>query len=191
VFDAGPGVVRRIFEARELPGLGITRMGPVFITHLHSDHTLGLPDLLYYHMSPASLRVIGPPGTEAMMRHIMEAWAEDRQIRSHESGDSTRMLATTTEVTSGVVYTDSNITVKAFEVLHGEWKHALGYRIEAPDRVIVLSGDTQPTNAVVEACNGCDVLMHEVYGESGAAGGRAGYLRVHTSASELGAIASL
>ena len=61
VFDAGPGVLRRIHEARERLRLGIQRLGPVFVTHLHSDHTLGLPELLYYPFAPA-LYVYGPPG---------------------------------------------------------------------------------------------------------------------------------
>jgi ribonuclease BN (tRNA processing enzyme) len=61
------------------------------------------------------------------------------------------------------VYRDSNVTVTAFEVHHGKWEHAFGYRFQTRDRTIVLSGDTRPTDAVVEACNGCDVLVHEVY----------------------------
>src|SRR5205085_7870801 len=82
VFDAGPGVLRRLFEAQQRLGLGIVALGPVFVTHLHSDHTLGLPELLYRPGMP-SLRVYGPPGIQKMLNSILDAWAEDRQVRSH------------------------------------------------------------------------------------------------------------
>jgi ribonuclease BN (tRNA processing enzyme) len=82
--------------------------------------------------------------------------------------------------------------VTSFEVLHGDWPHALGYRIEAPDRVITISGDTRPSDAVINACNGCDILLHAVYdGEAPLAGGTAAYFRsFHTNAIELGLVAT-
>src|SRR5512133_2209561 len=112
VFDAGPGVLRRIQETRERLRLGIQRLGPVFVTHLHSDHTLGLPELLYYPDAP-SLPVYGPPGIGNMLRHLQEAWADDRQIRSSSGMPSDQRLAETVnaatagEVTTGRVYADS------------------------------------------------------------------------------------
>jgi ribonuclease Z len=190
-------VLRRIFETRERLGLGIQGLGPVFITHLHSDHTLGLPELLYYPGAP-SLRVYGPPGTKRMMQLLQEAWAEDRQIRSssgmptdHRTA-ATVNAATAEEVTAGAVYSDSNISVTSFEVPHGNWPHAVGYRIRAPDRVIVISGDTRPSDAVVDACNGCDVLLHEVYdGENSLTGADSTYFKqFHTNTRELGALAT-
>jgi ribonuclease BN (tRNA processing enzyme) len=166
IFDAGPGVIRRVFEARQrIREAPITRFGPVFVTHLHSDHTLGLAELLYYARQPHEpFAVFGPPGLKNMMTHILAAFAEDREIRVNglEHADSMRWVVHPSESTGGVVYRDSNVAVQAFEVPHGSWPHALGYRIETPDRVIVLSGDTRPSEAVVQACNGCDVLLHEV-----------------------------
>lgn len=196
VFDAGPGVLRRIQEARERLGLGIQRQGPVFVTHLHSDHTLGIPELLYYPGAP-SLRVFGPPGIQAMLAHLQEAWAEDRHIRSSSGMPSDQGLAervnaaTAQEVRTGVVFADSNLTVKAFGVPHGTWPHAFGYRIEAPDRVIVISGDTRASDAVVDACNGCEVLFHAVYdAENSLTGPDSAYFgRFHTNARELGDLA--
>ena len=197
VFDAGPGVLRRVFEARERLRLGIQRLGPVFITHLHSDHTLGLPELLYYPGAP-SLRVFGPPGIRTLMNHVLDAWSEDRQIRAHSAMASDNAVAmtvnnlVTTEILTGVVYRDSNVTVTASEVLHGDWPHALSYRIDTPDRVIVISGDTRPSSAVVDACNACDILLHAVYdGEATLSDGDARYFKAfHTSAVELGDIAT-
>ena len=209
VFDAGPGVLQRIFEARERMNLGIRELGPVFVTHLHSDHTLGLPDLLFYpdlgmRASPvqqgrgaASLRVIGPPGLKTMMQHVASAWAEDRHIRARSTLPADNALASRVdgavidEVSEGVVYADSNVTVTAFKVAHGDWTHAFGFRVQAPDRVIVISGDTRPTEAIVSACNGCDLLIHAVHGGEGIFTGReAEYFRsFHTSAVQLGELA--
>lgn len=209
VFDAGPGVLQRIFEARERMNLGIRKLGPVFITHLHSDHTLGLPHLLFYpemgmQTGPvqgvgesAFLKVMGPPGLKPMMEHLAAAWAEDRQIRAQSLMAADNAIASrvdgalVNEVGAGVVYADSNVTVTAFTVTHGDWKHALGYRIQAPDRVIVISGDTRPTEATVSACNGCDLLLHAVHGGEGVLTGKdEAYFRAyHTSAVQLGELA--
>jgi ribonuclease Z len=196
VFDAGPGVLRRVFEARERLGLGIGRLGPVFITHLHSDHTLGLPELLYYPSAPA-LRVYGPPGIKQMVQRLQDAWAEDRRIRSSSGMPSDQAVAQSVnaaaaeEVGDGNIYSDSNITVTSFRVSHGSWEHALGYRIRTPDRVIVISGDTRPSDTVVDACKGCEVLLHAVYdGEHSLTGADSSYFsRFHTNARELGALA--
>jgi ribonuclease BN (tRNA processing enzyme) len=209
VFDAGPGVLQRTFEARERLNLGIRELGPVFITHLHSDHTLGLPDLLYYPdlgmqtgpvqhgRGAAFLKVVGPRGLKAMMEHLAAAWSEDRQIRAQSPMQADNALANrvngavVNEVSAGVVYSDSNVTVTAFEVAHGDWKQAFGYRVQAPDRVIVISGDTRPTDAVVAACDGCDLLLHSVHGGEGVfTGNDQAYFRdFHTSAVQLGVLA--
>src|SRR5262249_35876962 len=70
------------------------------------------------------------------------------------------------EIEPGVVYRDSNVTVTAFAVRHGTWKHAFGFRFDTPDRRIVVSGDCAPTPAVADACDGCDILVHEVYSQA-------------------------
>ncbi len=196
VVDAGPGVLRRIFETRERLNLGIQRQGPVFITHLHSDHTLGLAELLYYPGAP-SLRVFGPSGIKRMVQQLQDTWSEDRQIRSTSGMPSDQAVATTVnaatavEINEGNVYSDSNITVTSFSVSHGTWPHAVGYRIRTPDRVVVISGDTRPSDAVVDACNGCDVLLHAVYdGENSLKGADSSYFRrFHTTTFELAALA--
>jgi ribonuclease BN (tRNA processing enzyme) len=168
IFDAGPGVERRMFEM-VAKGTRIDTIPAVFITHLHSDHTLGLPALVYYHGRNAVFRgggpltVYGPPGIAAMMEHISAAWAEDRGARTGVRGGAPSWQVRGADVTAGVVYRDSNVVVKAFEVPHPPWAHAFGYRVETADRVIVISGDTRPTDAIARECGGCDVLLHEVY----------------------------
>jgi ribonuclease BN (tRNA processing enzyme) len=93
------------------------------------------------------------------------------------------------EISPGVVYQDNNVTVKAFLVNHGEVPQAFGYRFETPDRTIVLSGDTSPSQNVIDNCNGCDILVHEVYTTKGHAAAvpawQAYQLKYHTSSEQL------
>lgn len=172
IFDAGPGVERRMFEA-VTKGTEIDTIPAVFITHLHSDHTLGLPALAHYHgrngvyRGGGALTVYGPPGVAKMMEHIDAAWADDRASRTGVRGVSPSWQVRGADVAAGVVYRDSNIVVKAFEVPHPPWQHAFGYRLETADRIIVISGDTRPSDAIARECAGCDVLLHEVYSAVG------------------------
>ncbi|MEN3354660.1 MAG: hypothetical protein V7640_2818, partial [Betaproteobacteria bacterium] len=129
IFDAGPGVERRMLEA-VAKGTKIDTIPAVFITHLHSDHTLGLPALVYYHGPNATFRrggpltVYGPPGIAAMMQNINAAWAADREVRTQTGGASPSWQVRGADVSAGVIYRDSNIVVKAVEVPHGIWPHA-------------------------------------------------------------------
>jgi ribonuclease BN (tRNA processing enzyme) len=65
------------------------------------------------------------------------------------------------EIKAGIVYRDDNVTVTAFPTRHGEWKESFGYRFDTADRSIVISGDTTPLQATIDACHGCDILVHE------------------------------
>lgn len=199
IFDAGPGVERRMLEA-VAKGTKIDTIPAVFITHLHSDHTLGLPALVYYHGPNASFRgggsltVYGPPGIAAMMEHINAAWADDRVARTQARGDSPSWQVRGADVAAGLVYRDSNVVVKAFDVPHPPWPHAFGYRVETADRIIVISGDTRPSDAIARQCAGCDVLLHEVYSAVGLPKVPAQLQRyhptAHTSTYELAEIAT-
>ncbi len=202
--DAGPGLVRRAATAAQKYGieaLTAPNLDMVFLTHLHSDHTVGLPDLL---LTPwvlerrAPLRVFGPPGTEAMMDHLSAAYQLDIRNRTdgREPANRTGFVAHTTEIDSGLVYQDSLVRVRAYRVPHGDWADgmALAYRFETADRVIVVSGDTGPSDVIIRACAGCDVLVHEVY-SAGRLALRAPewqryHQRAHTSAPELADVAS-
>ena len=201
LFDAGPGVVRQM-TAAGLP----YRDGPVtalFLTHLHSDHTLGYPDLLFTSWVMGRrkpLDVYGPPGTLRMTEHIMAAWSQDIQVREEglERGIPGGWRANVREITGGIVYDSAGVVVRAIPVLHGIWTWAFAYRIDTPDRSILISGDTAPSPALEEAAKGVDILIHEVYPESRLApeprpGGEdwPRYMRsFHTSNVELGALAT-
>jgi ribonuclease BN (tRNA processing enzyme) len=202
VVDAGPGVVRRAAAAVAKHGdsaLVARRLDIVFLTHLHSDHTLGLPDLM---LSPwvleraAPLRVLGPPGTRAMVEHLTAAYSADVDTRLNggEPANPTGWRTDVREVDAGEVYRDSNVTVTAFRVPHGRWPVALGYRFKTADRTIVVSGDTGPSDAVVAQCGGCDVLLHVVRSEAQLAtrppAWQAYHRAFHTSTLEVAAIAA-
>ncbi len=169
--DAGPGVVRRAAAAaarHHIPALEAKNLDIVFLTHLHSDHTVGLPDVIHTGWvaeRPGALRVFGPPGTTRLVDHLQEAFREDIQVRSTGKQPHTPegWKVDAKEITTGVIYQDSNVIVKAFLVPHPDWNVSFGYRFETADRTVVISGDTGPSEAVVDACNGCDLLVHEVY----------------------------
>ena len=200
--DAGAGVVRRAnaaYQAGE-EGLAVKGLATLFLTHLHTDHTVGLPDLIYTPWvleREAPLRIIGPAGTEAMARHLTEAYEADVLIRldGMEPANPTGYQVEAQDAAPGLVYEDANVRVTAFEVAHGDWPHSFGYRFETPDRVIVISGDTAPTEAIAEYCRGCDILVHEVYSQAGWEKRDPVWQRYHaashTSGPALGRIAAL
>ena len=197
LFDAGSGVERQM-EAAGLP----VRGGPLtaaFLTHLHSDHTLGLPDLILTSWvigRHTPLKLFGPPGTRAMVDHITQAWSEDIAMRTdgleHNSRNGWRVDVRETQ--GGVVYDSAGVRIRAFPVKHGSWRWAFGYRIDAAGRSIVISGDTAPSESLVAAARGADLLVHEVYPSARLApesrpGGEdwVKYMRAfHTSDRELG-----
>ncbi len=199
--DCGPGIVRRAAAASKagVPGLAMTDLKTVFITHLHSDHTLGYPDLIF---SPwvlgrsEHLTAYGPHGLQEMTNHILAAWGKDIDVRTQglEHANTTGYIVDVHEIQPGVVYKDDSVSVKAFLVKHGSWDEAFGYRFETPERTIVISGDTAPTEAVVNACSGCDVLLHEVYAwplhTEASSPSKTYFTAFHTSTEELAAIAS-
>ena len=198
--DCGPGVVRRAAAAEKngIKALAVEKLKIVFITHLHSDHTLGYPDLIF---SPwvlgrtEGLEAYGPRGLKSMTSHLEKAWTEDVRIRQRglEQANATGYKVKVHEIRAGVVYRDANVTVTAFPVKHGIWKEAYGYTFETRDRKIVISGDTAPTDEVVKACDGCDVLLHEVYNPHGdelkEEHWKEYFRTFHTSPAELGEIA--
>lgn len=171
--DFGPGVVRRAAAAMSDKGiheLDPTNIRVVFATHLHSDHTAGYPDLILTPWAmgrQVPLEVYGPKGIKHMTEHILSAYQEDVAIRrdgmERASADGWKVNAH--EIKPGVVYKDANVTVTAFPTRHGDWKETFGYRFDTSDRSIVISGDTTPAQATIDACHGCDILIHEAQTE--------------------------
>jgi len=169
IVDAGVGVVRQASAAYShgAAALNPRGLGIAFVTHLHSDHTLGLPDLIltpWVMGRAAPLELYGPPGISAMAENILKAYAEDIRIRTTglEEANTTGYKLNAHEIQPSVIYRDANVKVTAFAVRHGSWPLALGYRFDAGGKSIVISGDTSPAESVVQACDGCDLLIHEV-----------------------------
>jgi ribonuclease Z len=193
--DCGTGVVRRAVEA----GLRVEDLSRAFVTHLHSDHTLGYPDLILtpgvlHRTEP--LQVYGPKGLRAMTDRIVEAFREDREVRlgGGEPARAESYEVRAVEVGAGEVYRDENVRVIAFPVRHGAWTEAFGYRFEARDKTIVVSGDTTYDERMVEHARGAEILVHEVYCEAGWAKRtpvwRAYHAVYHTSGPDLGCLAA-
>jgi len=172
LIDFGAGVIRRATAAYErgIDALGYAAVNikTVFLTHLHSDHTIGYPDLIFTPWVMGRhepLSVYGPRGLKAMTESIIEAWQIDIDARTSglNRHNPTGYKVKVHEIIPGVIYRDHNVTVTAFSVRHEEMVDSFGYRFETTDRSIVISGDTAPTQALVDHSRGCDVLIHEAY----------------------------
>jgi len=200
--DFGVGVVRRAAAAERsgIKALAAENLTRAFATHLHSDHTLGLADLIltpWILERAMPLTLYGPRGLRGMTDHLIAAYTDDIRIRTRggepqHRHDPRRVIVH--EIAPGVVYRDERVTVTAFAVAHGAWEQAFGYRFQTPDRVVVISGDTGPDSHIEDQCRRCDLLVHEVYSNAGFAKRppewQAYHARYHTSARQLGAIAA-
>ena len=141
-----------------------------FITHLHSDHTLGYSDLIltsWIMQRVKPLEIYGPNGLKRMTDLTFETFSEDIKIRieglEKELPEANKVNVH--EIKSGIVYDSAGIKITAFPVQHGNWKEAYGFRIDTPDKSIVISGDTKPCQSLIDASKNIDILVHEVYSE--------------------------
>jgi ribonuclease BN (tRNA processing enzyme) len=169
--DFGPGVVRRASAAfldKGIKALEPTKLRVAFVTHLHSDHTVGYPDLIFTPWTigrRVPLEVYGPKGLRAMTEHLLEAYRVDIETRTNPDGNQRGFLeghnVNAHEISPGVVYKDANVTVTAFATKHA--MESYGFRFDTSDRSIVVSGDTNPAQETIDACRGCDVLIHEAH----------------------------
>ena len=201
LIDCGPGIVRRAAEAHEsgVDGLKVTQLKRLFVTHLHSDHTVGYSDLIFTPWvlgRDEPLEVYGPAGIGEMTEHILAAYQQDIRVRLDglEPVNDSGYRVNTHNIKPGIIYRDTNVTVEAFAVKHGSWPEAYGFVFTTPDRKIVISGDTVPSETVVENCDGCDVLIHEVYSvvrfEKRSEVWKKYHASSHTSTHELAELAS-
>ena len=168
LIDAGRGATIRLYQL----GIPIGRLDALLLTHYHSDHTVGIPDLWltgwlasHYGTRAAPLHVIGPIGAKMLMENLERAYALDIKIRTLDEKLPPAGVSVTVEEFDwdGVIYERNGVKVIAFEVDHGEViKPAYGYRIEYGGRAAVISGDTRYNANVVKHGTGADLLVHEV-----------------------------
>lgn len=202
LFDIGAGAVRNGTRARyrhDIPSLYPSQICCLFVTHMHSDHTLDYAELVYtlWWRRPGQLQVFGPPGMQEMTDGMHAMMAPDLRTRISSSqpvANREGYKVDVTELANGFVFEQDGLRIEAFEVDHGDIEPAFGYRIDTSDRSIVISGDTTISQRLLEMSRGVDVLIHEVISDSGLSknseGFQAYHKESHTSASELGRLAS-
>lgn len=173
--DCGRGALDRFVEAGNAQGGGRVLRRPIHtlaLTHLHSDHVTGIPDLLWagwvmrwWERPP---RLVGPPGTARMMHHLLEAFAYDIQVRT--SGDRLSrgsLEPEVIEVDEGWTDTQSAWRLRSFRVEHEPVDQAFGYRIDADSASVAISGDTHLSENLIRHARDVDLLIHEVYSRVG------------------------
>ena len=166
LIDCGRGAAQRIWQL----GIPLSKVTAVFLTHLHSDHIVGIPDLWLTGWQPSMhgqrihpFRIWGPAGTKAMMAKLTEAYQADIQFRLNDEKSPPDGIAVVAEdIAQGAVYEKDGLKVTAFDVDHKPISPAFGYRIDYAGYSVVLSGDTRVSENLIRFSKGTDVLIHEV-----------------------------
>lgn len=192
LIDAGRGVLQRLSQLK----VPYSEIDALLLTHLHSDHTVGIPDLWLtgWLMSGRQrpLQVLGPPGTAKLFAHLREAYAFDIDLRVSDDGMPLEGAGINViEVTDGFTCDAGEVRVKAFEVDHRPVVPAFGYRIDFKGNSVLLSGDTRYSQNLIKNADGVDLLIHEVAGATESALTRPSARRAfehHTTGEEAGRI---
>lgn len=174
LFDFGPGVVRRISSMSETWGgqfeqMELKNITVAFLTHIHSDHSSGLADLIltpWVMGRSEPLELYGPIGLKNMSQNITNAYIDDINYRLYGSqpANNKGYLTEVVEIVNdGLIFQDKNISVTAFKNNHGGFQNSYGYLIESDDKRILISGDTSISKNLIKLGKNLDILVHEVY----------------------------
>ncbi len=199
IVDFGVGLVRNAEVAYQkgIESLRAHRLNRGFLTHLHSDHTIGLPDLIFTSWvleREEPLKLFGPKGLKDMTKHLLKAYEIDIDARLNgmEKANPEGIKVEVEEIKEGLVYEDEFVKVEAFLVNHPPFE-AYGYKFTAHDKTIVISGDTTPSENLIKHSKDCDILIHEIYSSQGVEQRspiwKNYHKNVHTSSLDLGKIA--
>ncbi len=161
--DCGRGAIQRLFQL----GVDYTHLDRLFLTHLHSDHLVGIPDLWltgWVMGRKTPFRVWGPAGSGDMMAHLEQAFKADIHIRRDldERLPQTGIDVAAQDIAEGFAHSEGGVTIRAFDVDHYPVTPAFGYRVEYAGKVVVLSGDTRPCDNLVKHARGADLLIQEI-----------------------------
>ena len=164
LFDCGRGVVIRLTQAEVNP----KEIDALFLTHLHSDHVVGIPDLWlsgWFLGRSKPLPIWGPPGTRSMAEHLVQAFGFDIRIRQAPPDPlpAKSVEIDAKEIEQGEIYNDGLQRVSAFLVDHGTVKPAFGYRVDCGGHSVVISGDTKFCQNLVDFARGADCLIHAAW----------------------------
>ena len=174
IVDFGPGIVRRISAMSptwggDFPSMELQNINTAFLTHIHSDHSGALADLIltpWIMGRDAPLKLYGPPGLEAMSKNITEAYIDDINYRLYGSQPANELgfkTNVTEIVDDGSIYKDKNVEVIAFKNNHGDFKNSFGFLFITDDKRILFSGDTAVSANLKKYGNDLDILVHEVF----------------------------
>lgn len=197
---SAPGAVRQVSKAfhKGIDALNPKELKTAFCTHLHSDHTTGLADIIF---TPwvleryCPLKLFGSAGLADMAENITKAYSIDMDFRINglEKANGMWYKTRVTEIASGVVYQDKLVKVEAFPAYH-ETLECYSCKFTTPDKVIVIPGDTCPSEMMVEKAKGCDILLHEVFYVAGLSQRLPKWQKyhsaVHTSSTDFGKMAA-
>ena len=177
LFDFGPGVVRRVAALTtnwggNFSNFDVTKLEYAFLSHIHSDHTLGLADLIitpWIMGRDKPLKIFGPKAAKDMADHIIKAYQPDIDYRIYgtQPQNDKGYKAIFTSIEEGMIYEDKNIMVTAFLNDHGDLAESYGFLIQTGDKTILISGDTGPSANLLRFGNEVDILVHEVYSQAG------------------------
>ena len=162
LFDCGRGFAERLTEY----GVSLGAVDKLFLTHLHSDHILSVPDLLligWFEGRKTPLRVWGPVGTKNMMDSMVKAFEFDIRARADFDDRLPKegIRSSSTEIQEGVIFQENGVKVTAFLVDHGPVKPAFGYRVDYAGHSVAMSGDTRFSENLIKHAQGVDLLIHE------------------------------
>ena len=174
IVDFGPGIVRRISAMSptwggEFPSMELENINTAFLTHIHSDHSGALADLIltpWIMGRDEPLDLYGPEGLKAMSENITEAYIDDINYRLYGSQPANELGFTTnvTEISDdGTIFKDNNIEVIAFKNAHGDFKNSFGFLFITEDKRILFSGDTAVSSNLMKYGKNLDILVHEVF----------------------------